>query len=143
VDGRLVKIGLSRSAKARLATLQTTPFGLSLLSSAYCDNVIEAEEKLHRAFASCRLAGEWFLLTEKQLARLLARLTHLASLCDQPADPGKTRIGRLVRIPRRMAEALQQLADEEGTTFTQQVQLAVTAYLRFKRKLPPPTGPEA
>lgn len=62
-----VKIGISRSPKQRLVTLQqANPERLRPL--ACWRDLPETEKVLHREFAAVRLAGEWFKPTPEVLA---------------------------------------------------------------------------
>lgn len=61
MDQNRFKIGRSQRPKSRLRSLQTSnPHKLILLHTFPADSGKEAEEKLHRAFHTYRLEGEWF-----------------------------------------------------------------------------------
>ena len=51
--------------------------------------------------------------------------------------PGKYKPHRVTRVPERLAELLQQCADEDGERFTWEVREAVRMYLRHRGKMPP------
>jgi hypothetical protein len=61
---------------------------------------------------------------------------------DQP-KPDRHKPGKLVRVPLRMYQLLQELADEEFNTPTEQTKVAIREYLQRKGKLPKPkSSPE-
>jgi hypothetical protein len=67
------KIGKTNDVKGRLASLQTaSPFKLTVVNVFGADNASTAEEILHGALRSCRMAGEWFRLTNEQRDALAA-----------------------------------------------------------------------
>lgn len=69
-----VKIGIAVSPLARLSHLQTSsPYALELIHHFRPDNAAEVEAQLHKRFASVRLSGEWFRLSEQQIADIVSK----------------------------------------------------------------------
>jgi hypothetical protein len=67
------KIGVSNNAKERIATIQTSlPYTVSVHLVFDTDNCYEVERKLHQCFASKHVRGEWFRLTDTDLAYIRA-----------------------------------------------------------------------
>jgi hypothetical protein len=63
---------------------------------------------------------------------------------DQMATPktqDKHKPNRMVRIPEAMALALEQLADEQFNSLTEQVKIAVREYLERHQRMPKPPHP--
>jgi hypothetical protein len=68
----LVKIGASRAPKRRLADLQrATPSRLVLEAKLYSRHAFSLESALHFRFRDAREIGEWFRLTDVDVARLV------------------------------------------------------------------------
>ena len=80
-----VKIGRSRDAGVRFGTLQqASPSELTLLGVIPDGN---REREIHERFGSCRVRGEWFILTP-ELADFIKRNTELYRPPQPaPADP--------------------------------------------------------
>ncbi|MBN1994323.1 MAG: GIY-YIG nuclease family protein [Anaerolineae bacterium] len=69
---KIYKIGKSNDPPARLNSLQTaSPEKLKLLYAFKADNASAAEEALHFALRDFQMAGEWFKLSDEQVAALL------------------------------------------------------------------------
>lgn len=65
------KIGISKTPQKRLQTLKTAnPGQLCIVHTFIADPAEKAEAELHQRFAANRLNGEWFALTEEQIAQL-------------------------------------------------------------------------
>lgn len=73
-ENGLVKLGHTRnSVTKRVADIQRmSPVPLELLGSCWTDAVLDIERYFHRYFADKRINGEWFRLTTRDLALLLA-----------------------------------------------------------------------
>lgn len=66
------KIGRSKDPETRLEAISTAlPFPVSIFHRISSDDAYWLEQKLHRKFESKRVRGEWFLLSEEDLAQLL------------------------------------------------------------------------
>jgi Meiotically up-regulated gene 113 len=74
-EGFPIKIGITTTRELRFTALQCAlPYDLEVLAMVEVEDAI-AERKMHSAFASSRLRGEWFKRTSELLAaidRLLA-----------------------------------------------------------------------
>jgi hypothetical protein len=70
------------------------------------------------------------------------RLSHMGRKKKPPAGAsGKTdrhKPGKLIRLPEKLVALLQELADEEFNTATEQAKIAVREYLQRRGKLPRP-----
>lgn len=63
------KIGLSKEPEKRLLQLNTAwPVELSLVHFFVADNAQEAEARLHAHYSAKRVKGEWFDLSQEQVA---------------------------------------------------------------------------
>lgn len=73
VEGNgMFKIGIAKSAKARLSSLQTgSPVKLRLVHHALVQDCSEAERLAHGLLARYRLHGEWFQCTEDHALSIL------------------------------------------------------------------------
>jgi hypothetical protein len=69
------KIGKSKEIPSRLRSFLQLPFKTRLIHTIPTSDMVWAENYLHRAFAHCRLNGEWFDLTS----------TEVAWICDLPS----------------------------------------------------------
>lgn len=94
-DHGLVKIGISNSPLARLATLQTaSPYRLRLAFSApACGNAFEVEQAAHAILSAHRASGEWFAVSpDMAIAALFAAADQtgcsLSALPQAPAERG-------------------------------------------------------
>lgn len=68
-DNGLCKIGKSSRVKSRFRALQSaSPAQLELVHKVKTDNAIVLEMRLHKRFASSRKHGEWFALTDQDVA---------------------------------------------------------------------------
>lgn len=68
-----IKIGFSKDPLARLECLQTSsPSLLYLLATLKCSNPRSIEKSIHNHFASKRINGEWFSLSDSDLSTLFA-----------------------------------------------------------------------
>lgn len=89
-QGRVVKIGFTKShPSARLAKLQTgCPLPLKLW--AYTPGTVELEQALHRTFADLRHLGEWFYALDKleDLMVFLGEEPHVGHLFDEERFAG-------------------------------------------------------
>lgn len=72
-SGGRYKIGISRDVMKRLAQLRAgqSPFPITLVHSVEGYGYVEFEGRLHKQFAHARVRGEWFALTESDLADVL------------------------------------------------------------------------
>ena len=62
------KIGRSRTPDIRLKELQKqSPIKLTLIHLIECQDAAVAETYLHKRFAKCRVGGEWFALSNKDV----------------------------------------------------------------------------
>jgi len=60
---------LSNEPKKRLESLQTAcPFKLIMLHHFVANPADDAERQLHNKYQVCQLRGEWYQLTDKQVA---------------------------------------------------------------------------
>jgi hypothetical protein len=65
------KIGLSKQPKVRFSQIGLQlPFPYEVLHLISATNMYEAESKLHQKYAHQRLNGEWFSLTENEVAEI-------------------------------------------------------------------------
>lgn len=67
----IYKIGISNAPGKRLQSLNTSnPFKLKIIHKFLAEPAEEAEAQLHKMFTNSRLSGEWFKLTDEQIADL-------------------------------------------------------------------------
>lgn len=71
--GDLVKVGKSRSPAARLRGMQL-PGDAVLLAAVEVRDALATERRLHVMFAAQRRRGEWFELTDEDVARGVAEI---------------------------------------------------------------------
>lgn len=65
------KIGLSKQPKVRFSQIGLQlPFPFEVLHIISATNMYETESKLHQKYAHQRLNGEWFSLTESEVAEI-------------------------------------------------------------------------
>lgn len=73
-DGRFYKIGLSRKFDSRMASHQcSSPYEVCVAIAYFVGNMRAEESALHTIFASSRVRGEWFTLTQYDLAEISKR----------------------------------------------------------------------
>jgi len=66
---RFCKIGKTNNVKNRFAQIQSSmPFLLKLVHQSQHNDIVQAERHIHGAFSDKRVRGEWFDLTEEDLA---------------------------------------------------------------------------
>jgi DNA-binding XRE family transcriptional regulator len=70
-DGGFYKIGMSKSPGTRLASFNALPFNIRLIHQIETDSRRRLEKILHATYAACRVAGEWFALSEADVEGLL------------------------------------------------------------------------
>lgn len=77
------KIGRSRTPDIRLKELQKqSPIKLTLIHLIECQDAAVAETYLHKRFAKCRVGGEWFELSNKDVVWITS-LTSLEGVADE------------------------------------------------------------
>lgn len=91
------KIGASKEPTARVLRMLRLPVEQKLKVQIMCWDARWLEAALHRYFASKRTGGEWFRLTEEDLAFLNA-IGNIASPADVP-EPIRAAVPRK-RVPR-------------------------------------------
>jgi len=62
---------------------------------------------------------------------------------DTGKGPGKYKPHRVTRVPARLADLIQECADEDGENFAWEVRAAIRMYLRSRGKLAKPTDPNS
>jgi len=67
-----IKIGKSRSPRAREITLQSQNISTTLMYYAFSD--IFLEKQLHQEYKEFRIRGEWFDLNETQVSELVRKI---------------------------------------------------------------------
>ena len=68
-SGEFYKIGASSNVSARIKQLTAIPpFGVSLVCTIKTNDMYQLERQLHEQFASKRVSGEWFELTDQDVA---------------------------------------------------------------------------
>jgi len=71
-----VKIGVSENPKQRVSSLQTgCPYKISVIGQINTSTPFEVETRLHERYNKRKKRGEWYDLTAREKARLVA-------LCD-------------------------------------------------------------
>jgi len=66
-----VKIGRSKAPEGRLEDFDSLPFEVVLLHTIASDDMVWLERTLHERFADKRIRGEWFALSDDDIAALL------------------------------------------------------------------------
>lgn len=67
-----VKIGKAVNYKARLNQLNTSaPYGLELITALATNDMTSLESELHSRYAGKRVRGEWFELTDIDVAQII------------------------------------------------------------------------
>lgn len=70
-ENGMFKIGKSRKPKIRIGTIQTaSPVRISVYRVFKSSEYSHMEQHLHELFADFRKLGEWFALTEEELATI-------------------------------------------------------------------------
>ena len=109
-DGDAIKIGLSKTPKGRLRTLQTGhPRELVLLASLEGSRRLERE--IHERFANLRLRGEWFR-DDGEIRKWLRSSPNATLTREQSERPNATLTRE--QSERRADEALTELAELAG-----------------------------
>lgn len=100
-DGEHVKIGIAFDPVKRLAGLQTgSPRQLSLVGSWDMGEGVSAgsvERRLHSRLSHCKVGGEWFAVSEEELAgqfELAYKEAYGAQTVKISNDAPKPKIGR-------------------------------------------------
>jgi len=76
--GRKYKIGVSVNVERRMKDLDQRPFPVTLVaSSRMIRNAYQIEQSLHEQFDDQRLNGEWFELSDEQVAYITEYLNKL------------------------------------------------------------------
>ena len=79
------KIGRTTNLKQRIKTLQTGhPYRVTVVHTWAVENAVEVEGCLHRQYASAKIHGDWFNLSQADIQTLLA-ITDWPSL--KPPHP--------------------------------------------------------
>jgi hypothetical protein len=67
------KIGCSRDPSKRLSAIRThSPFDVDLIHIIPCDDMYEVERILHKRYYDKNVRGEWFVLTDEDVAEICA-----------------------------------------------------------------------
>lgn len=81
-----VKIGYSNNESPfnRFNQFKTyAPFGSEILGFIIISDAIELEQQLHKKYASKRLEGEWFDLTEEEVKKEIDFYTNVSDIKDR------------------------------------------------------------
>lgn len=66
---RMYKVGIAKDVNARLRQIQTgSPFKLSIISAAECENPRDIEKRAHALLKDFRVQGEWFHCSQEFLS---------------------------------------------------------------------------
>jgi DNA-binding XRE family transcriptional regulator len=71
-DNHLFKLGRSFDPSARVARFNTLPVGVHLVHKIESSDAKWLERVLHRRFSPKRIRGEWFALTDEDVAEIVA-----------------------------------------------------------------------
>lgn len=75
-ENQLIKIGYSKNPIARLEALQTSsPTRLYFLATLKCENPRLVEKSIHNEFISKKVSGEWFSLSDEDIAYIYSSKT--------------------------------------------------------------------
>lgn len=69
-------------------------------------------------------------------------LATMPLMATKPKQADKHKPSRMVRIPEAMACALEQIADEQFNSLTEQVKIACREYLERHNRMPSPGKPK-
>lgn len=69
-------------------------------------------------------------------------LATIPSMAAKKKQTDKHKPSRMVRIPEAMAVAMEQIADEQFNSLTEQVKIACREYLERMNRLPKPQKPK-
>ena len=84
-----VKIGMTKSedVQSRLMSMQTySPMGCSLLFTILCEDASLIEKKLHKKYEHKRLNGEFFKLSEIEIAQIRSEYKTKPKITDSRID---------------------------------------------------------
>ncbi len=113
--GSLVKIGCSDNLARRCSEVVAEHHGSELLHFITCPQARDLELALHRRFFSSRMHGEWFELSEADLALLLA----VGPLDSADALPSDLRLGskqtETARISHDLMEMMREICFYSGS----------------------------
>ena len=71
-SGEYYKIGRSRNVEKRARALQTaSPFPVDIVAAVATSDAVSVERELHRRYAHAHVGGEWFALSDAEVADLL------------------------------------------------------------------------
>lgn len=115
-DGELFKIGRTIDPEQRVSGLKNTARGelrnasIKMLHFFPCDNMVEAERILHSLLSSKRKRGEWFDLSEEDVARITSIKAGDSSVftdevkerANQPDDMKTVTLRLSAALDRRM-----------------------------------------
>jgi hypothetical protein len=124
-DNGLYKIGRSEDPEGRLAGLGVLPLPVVLLHRIASNDMVWLERRLHRLFSEFRVRGEWFALSESQVAGFLAR-----EAWDRTAeDPDPRRATLYAEIDADLKDGLARLARAHSRTLAAEMELVLRRYL--------------
>lgn len=139
-ENGLCKIGRSQDPDARLGTFGVFPIAVTLIHRIETNDMVWLERHLHRFFAEFRVRGEWFGLSQMQLAGLLSR-----GAWDRPAeDQVRHHVALYADIDADVKDRFTQLCAARGRKLAVEVQIALRRYLdaeEAKENLPPLEAP--
>jgi len=79
------KIGISRKFESRLSSIQNAnPFPVDVIKKVQCVDAKSHESKLLIKYHSCRVSGEWFKLSFRQIREIVSYMDSI-----QDATPAK------------------------------------------------------
>lgn len=134
----LHKIGLSTAPVRRMVGINAAAGEKCvLIHTIKTNDAPRLEREFHDAHAAKRVSGEWFRLTAEDVAAFAARQ-------EQSYEAGKairqSEGRRIMGLPQALADALQEIADEQFTTLAQVVKAAVIEHLKSRGRFPESLG---
>lgn len=121
-DGELIKIGIARDVRHRIAELQIGN-GRRLSGIEFdVQDALDMEQNLHKRYAKCKTRGEWFELTSADIADIYEFLGYHDMACRRRARDEAEK-------QKRLAEEQKQLDLERCETWIPPLLLMLTGLL--------------
>jgi hypothetical protein len=137
----LYKIGKANNVGGRLKSFTKLPFPVDLIHEIESPNALGLEFKIHKYFASKRAEGEWFYLTDEDIAFLLTVESIDDIELPEPINPkadriseGKVRTGFVItKVAHRL---ITEMAEAQRVSRNTLIELMVTEYAADRGFLP-------
>jgi hypothetical protein len=137
-EGGYYKIGKSKSPQSRVKAFRSLPFKVRLVHQIKSANAPWLERFLHERFADCCIIGEWFRLSDADVAAIASVATYdgpilslrVLGLASMHQKPIAARACLYARIPTELWERLQAKAKENQRSVTKEVVWMLMQHLK-------------